>query len=297
MSKKFYQAIGLSFALSWGIAAIAWLAGVKYSGSLGLIVAVIYMLMPALSIIILSKFFWKINISEWGITRPRTHWFFIACIWPILLAFLVIPVSLLFPGIMFSSGMEGIIAKFAGSIPLEKIGEVKEQIALIGPFMPIILIIQSLIAGTTINAVFAFGEELLWRGFLIKELKDLGWIKASLVIGLAWGLWHAPLIVQGHNYPEHPYFGVIMMTIWCILLTPSFIYFTIRTKSVFTAAATHGVLNASCGIAIVWIVGGSDLVTGVTGIAGFIALSIFNVGLFIFNKKSKVKADQLMKDF
>lgn len=51
--------------------------------------------------------------------------------------------------------------------------------------------------GTTVNAVFAFGEEFGWRGYLLWELAPLAFWKASLAIGALWGVWHAPVIVAG----------------------------------------------------------------------------------------------------
>lgn len=297
MSKKFYQVLLLAFCLSWGLAGIAKICGVDYLGSSGLFVAIAYMFMPALSVFILSKFVWKEKLRKWGIEKPKGKSFFIAWFWPILIAFSTIPVSLLIPGVFFSSGMEGFISQYSTILSPDKIAEMKSQISSIGPFMPIIFIIQSLVAGVTINAIAAFGEEYLWRGFLLKELKKFGWLKASLIIGFIWGIWHAPLIIQGHNYPTHPLIGVFMMTAWCILLTPSLIYFTVRTRSVVTAAIMHGTLNASAAIPLVWIIGGNDLTVGFTGCAGFITLIIFDVALIVYDSKSKVKADELLKQY
>lgn len=38
----------------------------------------------------------------------------------------------------------------------------------------------------------AFGEEAGWRGFLLPQLAPLGRLRAALLVGLAWTLWHAP---------------------------------------------------------------------------------------------------------
>jgi len=297
MSKKFYQAIALVFGLSWGLALVAKLIGIKYEGSAGLTLAVLYMFMPAISVFILSKFVWKTDVRGWGIQRPINRWFFAGWFWPIILVFATIPVSLLIPGVSFAPGMEGLLAKYATLMPADQIAQMKAQISSFGPLMILIMIGQGMIAGITINAIAAFGEELMWRGFLLKEFKEKGLWKASLIIGSIWGIWHAPLILQGHNYPSHPYIGVLMMVIWCILLTPALIYFTARTRSVITAAVLHGTLNGSAMIAMVWIMGGNDLTVGVTGLAGFITLIVLNVLLFIYDKRSKVKIDQLMKDY
>ncbi|MFW6136657.1 MAG: CPBP family intramembrane glutamic endopeptidase, partial [Candidatus Aminicenantaceae bacterium] len=81
-------------------------------------------------------------------------------------------------------------------------------------------LLQGLAAGVTANAVAAFGEELGWRGFLQKEFSGFGFRKASFLIGVIWGIWHASLILLGHNYPHTPIAGVFMMVVWCVLFGP-----------------------------------------------------------------------------
>jgi membrane protease YdiL (CAAX protease family) len=118
----------------------------------------------------------------------------------------------------------------------------------------------------------------------------MSFLKASILIGFIWGIWHSPLILMGHNYPQHPEIGVLMMTLWCVLLTPLFLYITIKSKSVIAPAIMHGTLNATAGIAIMVIDGGNDLTVGMTGLSGFLTLLFVLFGLFIYdNKISKEK--------
>ncbi len=63
--------------------------------------------------------------------------------------------------------------------------------------------------GPLINTLLALGEELGWRGFLLPSLLPLGQWRAILMSGLIWGVWHAPAILQGHNYPSQPVLGVV----------------------------------------------------------------------------------------
>jgi membrane protease YdiL (CAAX protease family) len=141
-----------------------------------------------------------------------------------------------------------------------------------------------LIAGISVNAVAAFGEELGWRGLLLRELEPLGFWRSSALIGLIWGFWHAPLILHRHNYPEHPGAGVFLMTAMTVLLSPLMSYLTIRANSVLAPAIFHGTFNATAGLAIMVIRGGNDLTTGVTGLAGLTVLAVMNLGLFAFDR-------------
>lgn len=179
--------------------------------------------------------------------------------------------------------MTGIIQRFESIMTHEQIEQMKNSLETI-PFDPFFMsLIQGLIAGLSINAIAGFGEELGWRGFLLTEFKEMSFAKTSLIIGFIWGIWHAPIILMGHNYPQHPKAGVIMMIIVCILLTPLFIYITIKSRSVIAAAIMHGTLNATAGLAILKIEGGNDLSTGVTGLAGFLTLLLFIVFMFLYD--------------
>ena len=297
MKNKTIQALALNFSLSWGLALVTRLLGIPFSGTNAVIIGIFYMFIPAISVIILSKFFWKISLKEWGIKKPQNKTVLLAILFPYLLAALTIGISLLFPGIKFQPQMEGMIAKLGANLPPESLTAMKDQIARLGGLLPLIILGQSILAGLTVNAIAAFGEEYFWRGFLLKRFKKSGWIKSSLIIGSIWGLWHAPLILQGHNYPQHPVAGVFMMIIWCILLSFPLIYFTTKTKSVFTAAWFHGILNASAGFGLLWISNASDLLVGVTGLSGFIALSILNLILFFIDKKSSQPVDLLLNEY
>jgi membrane protease YdiL (CAAX protease family) len=87
-----------------------------------------------------------------------------------------------------------------------------------------------------------------------------------------------------------------MMVIYCILLTPILQYITIKSKSVIAAAIAHGTHNAVSGITIMAIDGGNDLTAGTTGLAGFIALLLFNMGFFVYDyfiSKEKIMMNRI----
>src|SRR5699024_517347 len=147
---------------------------------------------------------------------------------------------------------------------------------------------QSFIGGITINAIFAFGEEIGWRGFLLREFQVLGFWKASLLIGLIWGLWHAPLtIFAGHNYPSTHIFCILIMTLFCMLMSPILSFITIKSRSVFPAAFFHGFINGSASLGIMIVAGGNpELLNGLTGLAGFIILLLANIIIYMTTRKS-----------
>ncbi|WP_419784944.1 CPBP family intramembrane glutamic endopeptidase [Pseudodesulfovibrio sp.] len=107
-----------------------------------------------------------------------------------------------------------------------------------------VMLPMSALVGPIVNFAFGLGEELGWRGFLLPRLLPLGKSRAYLVLGIIWGLWHAPLILAGFDYPGHPFSGVIMM---CILCTAFGIFLgemTLHFRSALLAGFIHGAVNA-----------------------------------------------------
>lgn len=95
-----------------------------------------------------------------------------------------------------------------------------------------------------INALFSFGEEWGWRGFLLPKLLPLGQWRALLLTGALWGLWHAPVVLLGYDYPFHPKLGVLLMILFCVIFGILLGWLRLATGSIWPAAIGHGALNA-----------------------------------------------------
>jgi membrane protease YdiL (CAAX protease family) len=136
------------------------------------------------------------------------------------------------------------------------------------------------------NSIFAMGEELGWRGFLLPKLLPLGQWKAILISNIIWGFWHAPTIVQGLNYPGYPIAGIFMMVVFTILLGTILSWLYLNTKSPWTPALAHGSLNAIAGLPILFLVPGFDMALGGTlaSVAGWLGLFLF-VGWLVASKR------------
>lgn len=126
-----------------------------------------------------------------------------------------------------------------------------------------------------INTVFALGEELGWRGYLLPKLLPLGQVPAMLVSGAIWGIWHAPAILQGHNYPDHPILGVGMMMVFTTLLGIFFSWLFLKTRSPWAPALGHGTVNAVASLPLLFLTGTNLSLGGaLTSVSGWIALAI-----------------------
>ena len=155
-------------------------------------------------------------------------------------------------------------------------------------------LINGFLAGITINTFFALGEEIGWRGFLQQELGHLGLWKSGLVIGFIWGLWHAPLVIQGYNFPQNPLIGVVMMAIATTPLGMIMSYFVARSRTVMSAGFFHGVFNAVAGLTIAVVSPYTDYIHNPFGI---VAIGVYSaVALLIYLiYKDRLSVDGTLK--
>jgi len=218
--------IALTFFINWLLIALFLALGEGWNSTATPLVLVAYMFVPMLVAILVQKL-----VKHEGVIKPLqvsfklNRWFLLAWLLPPLLAISALGVSLLLPGVQYTSNMAGLLDIFGQNLSPEQVTQIQAQLEALPISYFWIVLIQGLIAGITVNAVAAFGEELGWRGFLLREFRHLGFWRASLLIGFVWGVWHAPVIMQGHNYPQHPLAGVGMMIIWYV----TYSYFCICT--------------------------------------------------------------------
>jgi uncharacterized protein len=102
----------------------------------------------------------------------------------------------------------------------------------------------SLLIAPLFNAIFTFGEEWGWRGFLLPKLLPLGQWPALILSGALWGLWHAPVTLLGYDYPFHPRLGIVLMTLFCIIFGTLLGWLRLATFSIWPAVIGHGAIDA-----------------------------------------------------
>jgi membrane protease YdiL (CAAX protease family) len=273
--------LGLTFALTFLLATIYFRAGGTVEPPGILIFGVTYMFVPALCAVVVQKLIYQAPLKKpLRINFRPNRWFLVAWLLPIVIAFASFGVALLLPGVTFAPDNQDNFRYLL--LQPEQVGfEIETNRFAWAVFLTLL---QGLLTGITVNALAGFGEELGWRGFLQRELGSFGFWKASAIIGVVWGLWHAPLIVQGFNYPEHPWAGVFLMVVESTLLAPLFSYVCLKANSVIAASIFHGAYNGMSVLATMGLEGGNDLLVGVIGLAGFIVLLVANLGMVVFDR-------------
>ena len=150
----------------------------------------------------------------------------------------------------------------------------EERIGVPLKAIPLLLAV-GVLAGATINALVALGEEAGWRGYLFNALSPrIGLHRASLAIGVVWSLWHAPLILAGYNYAT-PLTGaqgakgpVALLAFTLYTTTLGHVLALLRdiSGSIKAPAIAHGVVNGVGGIYTA-LLEGSTLITPPAGVA------------------------------
>lgn len=186
----------------------------------------------------------------------------------------------------------------AGKLDLE-FTQMREALAKAGgaqmpPFLIVGLQIgAALTIAPLFNTIFALGEELGWRGYLLPTLLPYGQWRAIILSGVIWGVWHAPVILQGHNYPSQPVLGVFMMIVFCVLYGVILSWIYLRTRSPWAPALGHGSLNAVAGLPILFMPGVNLVLGGpLTSLIGWIPMIAF-AGWLAWSKRLPVPAESL----
>ncbi len=241
----------------------------------------IRMLIPALSILILKVFkieyFSRLDI---GLCVGKAKWLFLAPLIPIVVWIVTALLHKLLAIEVLS--LQEIATQIVEINQNDESSMQFSQEFIKSNYILVLFIIigSSILAGVSINLLFALGEEIGWRGYLIHKLNNKNFYIQTLLIGIIWGLWHAPLIyVLGYNYNGITGFKPLI----------TFIGFTIGVSytlnnlrhisgSVFPPAIAHGTLNALGGMFLISFPQ-NPLISGAAGTIPTIAWII--VGLLL----------------
>jgi membrane protease YdiL (CAAX protease family) len=286
--------IALAYGFSWAVSGAGIAMGVTTASGLAyMLVAGITMLGPAIAALVLQRFRDRAPLTELGLGFTGTKWSVVGL--TVLLGVLIMPGLLLvlevlgdgagFAGFgevnMSRDALMNTLRELAGDVvPTESL---ERQLALLERFPPLLILGMilgaSVLAACSFNLPFMLGEELGWRGYLWLHLKQWSGLRRVLFTGVVWGLWHAPLIAVGHNYPGHPVSGIGMMVLLCVAMALLFDWTRTRSGSIWSSAVLHGIINGSAGASLLFAKGGHPLVGSVAGLAGIITLLILGAAV------------------
>ncbi|MEZ4738626.1 MAG: CPBP family intramembrane glutamic endopeptidase [Flavobacteriales bacterium] len=288
MQRRVLSFLALAFGFTWAVAGIGALLGIDAtSGGPYLALAAVCMFGPAIAALVQHRHFDHAPWKALGLHPELIRWPFLfaaasigLCIVPLTL----LVINLLGDGLgydvfghvevsgsRFNIAMGEMVAQMGGN---EMPNAATEFLAgLPGGLILAVLLFSGLFSAFSINLPFMLGEELGWRGYLYQALAGWSAGRRILFTGVVWGLWHAPLIAMGHNYPGHPVLGIGLMVVFCILLAFLFDWARTRANSVWAPAVLHGVINGTASSVVFFSWDGDVLFGSPVGVAGFIAIA------------------------
>jgi len=128
---------------------------------------------------------------------------------------------------------------------------IEEAASNIGLSNPILLMLAVIGVGATVGvlfaAIFALGEEIGWRGFLVPELAKIrSFTGVALVSGAIWVVYHYPFVfIFGAERAGTPLiYQLLVLTIQGIAIGTIVAWIRLMSGSLWTAVIFHSVLNA-----------------------------------------------------
>lgn len=279
--------VALAYLPAWLLTLPLWLTGEGLTWGWAPVVLVAMMFVPAMATFVVNK--WVSpqpkQLRAAGMTGAggiRKWWRYAVMAWlgPPLTMTLALAVGYLL-GVYQAdwSGFSGLAAQ----TQLGSLGEAGSSPATLA----ITQIVQVLTLGW-LNVIAASGEELGWRGYLLPALLPLGQPGAFLVTGVLWGVWHAPVLLLGYNYPTVPIVvSFIMMVCFCTLVGVLLGWLRLASGSVWPPAIAHGFLNASAVLPLVFSAAGhpvDNASAGVLGWSGWFVLAVLILLLVMVGK-------------
>jgi membrane protease YdiL (CAAX protease family) len=221
--------------------------------------------------------------------QHRLRFFLLAMLGtPVVVVGTLLLSALIYPQDFDLAGLSGLRAQLA-QLPPEAMAAIDELGGL--HVLLVLQVVQGALMGPILNVPVIFGEEWGWRGYLLPRLLPLGQWRAFLIGGVIWGLWHAPLILLGYNYAQHPVAGVFFFTLVCVLLGTLLGWMRLATGSIWPAVLAHGSINALG--TLVAVLGREDTpldtaLVGITGWPGWLVLAAL-VGVLVLTRQLPVR--------
>jgi membrane protease YdiL (CAAX protease family) len=282
--RRLVEFVVIAFGFSWAVAGAYRAVGGGVSDPAFTAVAVVYMFGPLVAASAVQIRRGERVAPAVGARLTLNRWLVVAWLTPAVVAVLAVVFAVAHPEGSLATSAATVVESYGPSLSAERAAALTESLEGV-PLSFVIgsILVTGLIAGATVNAVAAFGEEAGWRGLMLYELRDESFWRSSAIVGLTWGVWHLPLVAQGYNYPSNPAVGVFAMVAFTLLATPPLNYVRLKSGTVIAPSVFHGTVNATVGVSVVAVAGVSRLVTG-AGVATMAALATVNVVMVVYDR-------------
>ena len=103
-----------------------------------------------------------------------------------------------------------------------------------------LVFVLALVVNFPLSFIFFFGEEFGWRFYLQPLLqKKFGMVQGTLLLGLAWGIWHLPLNLFFYSAPGSGLMSLVNQLFVCVSYGIFFSFAYNYSKSIWTPVLIH----------------------------------------------------------
>lgn len=304
-----FKKISLFLGLSIGLSIIGqWLPTVFLEEGnmiLPFLRMVLYSWGPAFAVMIIKKLIYRESLSGLGWNRRyfSLRWIGIALAMPILIVAATLGTVFLLGNLMHLPGFGEVILNAAGTSHSLATAYLADPniVGLSGiwqwmslPMMPpeigtllALILAVGIIGGATFSLIFLVGQELGFRGFLLKETRSMGFLGSNLVIGGIFGLWQMPqlFMLQPSLMADPGLFWYLLATMgFAIAVSFPAAWLAIRTRSVYASATFLGVLTNIAPVSFFFTYNVNPLLGGIEGFAGMMVLLAITFCLIRWDK-------------
>jgi membrane protease YdiL (CAAX protease family) len=154
--------------------------------------------------------------------------------------------------------------------------------------------VSALTVGTLITCIATAGEELGWRGHLLVRLAPLGEVRAAFLVGIVWGLWHAPLIaLDGYEFGIRSWAVAPFFCLFTVPFGMLLAWLRFRSGSVWPAVLAHAVVNSAAPLVLLVLSAPvSRLVGPPVGLVGLVPLWVFAAWLVLTHRLRPASAER-----
>lgn len=206
-----------------------------------------YMLAPLAGVIV--------ALLATGNFRHRSAWAGLGLHRPGLAA---LPLAVLVPVAVVGAGFAIALAtgSLAFAVPADVFG------------MPLDALVWALPLALVLNTLtWSLAEEIGWRGYLLPRLAALGTMRALILSGFLWGLWHLPLLFFTTLYHAGENLAVFVPLFLAAATAAGVFIGALRlsTASVWPAALAHSAHNLSVAVFTAFVIGASPEASLIAG--------------------------------
>jgi len=89
------------------------------------------------------------------------------------------------------------------------------------------------------NSIFALGEEIGWRGYLLAKLKNENFYNRALIVGAIWSVWHLPIYIR-MNIPA---VSIVIFILNIFIISIIYAWLFEKNNSIWSATIIHATHN------------------------------------------------------